>query len=82
MRLAALEQALPDEGLAQKHLDVFLRPLGGWQGLQEHHDFLEIHSLQLVAPFHEEGGAHVEVEGCEALVFGLVLWLEIIGKRG
>lgn len=71
MSTTPLEQTLPNKRLAEQQLDILLRPLFSGKGLQEHHDLLEIHALQLVAPFHEEGGADVEVEGGEALVFGL-----------
>ena len=78
MRLTTFEQALPDERFAQKELDVLLGPILSWQRLQEHHDLLEIHSLELVGPLDEESGADVEVEFGEALVFGLKVY---IGKR-
>lgn len=80
MCLAVLEKTLPDERLAEQELDVFLSPVLGWQGLQEHHDLLEIHFAELVRPFDEEGGAHVEVEGGEALVFSLRIdgWLALL----
>ena len=71
MRLAVLEQALPDESLAQQEFNVLLRPALSWKGLQEHHDFLEVHLAEFVGPFHKESGAYVEVEGGEALIFGL-----------
>lgn len=48
MSLRVAEETLPDEGLAEKELDVFLVPAAGWQGLQEHHNLLEIHLEQLV----------------------------------
>lgn len=63
MRLAVLEQTLPDESLAQQQLDVLLRPTLSRKGLQKHHDFLEIHLAELVGPFHQESGADVQVEG-------------------
>ena len=71
MRLGPLEQTLPNKRLTEQQLDILLRPVLRRQGLQEHHDFLEVHALQLFAPFDEEGGADVEVEVAEALVFGL-----------
>ena len=52
MRLTVLEQALPDECLAQQELDVLLRPTLSWKRLQEHHDFLEVHLAEFVGPFH------------------------------
>ena len=67
MRLTPLEQTLPNERLTQKQLDVLLRPAPRRQSLQEHHDLLEVHALQLLGPFDEEGGADVEVEGGEAV---------------
>lgn len=71
VRLAVLEQTLPDKGLAQQELDVFLRPTLSRQSLQEHHDLLEIHLAELVGPLDQESSAYVEVEGGEALIFGL-----------
>ena len=62
MSLTVLEQALPDERLAQQELDVLLRPTLSWERLQEHHDFLEVHLAKLVGPLDEEGGADVQVE--------------------
>jgi hypothetical protein len=59
VRLAILEQTLPDESLAQQEFDVFLRPTLSRQSLQEHHDFLKIHLAQLVGPFDQESGADV-----------------------
>ena len=41
--LAVLEQALPDERLAEQKFDVFFCPALSWQSLQEHHDLLEVH---------------------------------------
>ena len=35
-----VEQALPDEGLAEQQLDILLRPIARRQGLEEHHGFL------------------------------------------
>lgn len=52
MRLTVLEQALPDESLAQQELDVLLRPTLSRKGLQEHHNFLEVHLAELVGPFY------------------------------
>lgn len=52
MRLTILEQALPDECLAQQEFDVLLRPTLSWKRLQEHHDLLKIHLAELVGPFH------------------------------
>lgn len=52
VRLTVLEQALPDESLAQQELDVLLRPTLSRKGLQEHHDFLEVHLAELVGPFY------------------------------
>lgn len=80
MRTTPLKQTLPNKRLTQKQLDIFLRPLLGWQRLQEHHNLLEIHTLQFVRPLDEEGGADVEVECCEALVFGLELSSSANGK--
>ncbi len=71
MRLTPLEKTLPDERLAEQEFDILLRPIPCRQRLQEHHDFLEIHSLEFLGPLDEEGGADVEVEGLEALLFGL-----------
>lgn len=71
MSLTAREQTLPDECLAEEQLDVLLCPLLGRQGLQKNHHLLEVHTLQLVRPFDEEGGADVKMEGGEALLFGL-----------
>lgn len=71
VRLTIFEQALPDERLAQQELDVLLRPTLSRKRLQEHHDFLEVHLAEFVGPFHKESGAYVEVEGGEALIFGL-----------
>ena len=71
MRLTPLEQTLPNKRLAQQQLDVLFRPVARRQRLQEHHDLLEVHALEFVGPFDEEGGADVEVEGAETLVFGL-----------
>lgn len=68
----ALEQALPDKGLAEEQLDVLLGPSLGGQGLQKHHDLLKVHLDQLVGPLHQEGGADVEMKLGEALFFGLV----------
>lgn len=62
MGLTSLEQTLPDESLAQQKLDILLRPLFGGERLQEHHDFLEIHALELIRPLHQEGCTDVEVE--------------------
>ena len=59
MRLAAFEETLPDERLAQQQLHILLGPVLGWQRLKEHHDFLEVHALELLGPFDEEGGAYV-----------------------
>ena len=59
MCLTILEQALPDECLAQQEFNVLLRPTLSWKCLQEHHDLLEIHFAELVGPFDEEGGAYV-----------------------
>ena len=73
VRRRSLEQALPDVGLAQQQLNVLLGPVARRQRLQEHHDLLEVHLYELVGPFHEEGGADVEVEFGEALFFGLGL---------
>ena len=71
MRRRASKQTLPDVRLGKEHLDVLLAPVLGGQALQEHHDFLEIHLNELIGPFHEEGGADVEVEFRESLFFGL-----------
>lgn len=62
MRLTSLEKALPDERLAKQQLHVLLCPVPGRQRLQEHHDLLEVHLLQLVGPFDQECGADVEME--------------------
>lgn len=59
---ATLEQALPDEGLAEQEFNVFLCPGFRWQRLQEHHDLLEIHAKQLVRPFDQEGCADIQME--------------------
>jgi hypothetical protein len=48
MCLAVLEQALPDESLAEQKFNVFLRSTLSWQSLQEHHDLLEVHLAQLI----------------------------------
>ena len=62
MRRRPLEQALPDVGLAEQELNVLLGPLARRQGLEKHHDLLEVHLDELVGPFDEKGGADVEVE--------------------
>lgn len=72
MSLRIPEEALPDEGLAEKELDVFLIPTAGWQSLQEHHNLLEIHLEQLVRPFDQKGGADIEMEMGEPLVLRLL----------
>lgn len=59
MRLTVLEQALPDECLAQQEFDVLLRPALSWKRLQEHHDLLKVHLAEFVGPFHQESGAYV-----------------------
>lgn len=69
MRRGSLEQTLPDIRLAQQQLDILLGPVARREGLQEHHDFLKVHLDQLVGPFHQEGGADVEVEFREAVFF-------------
>lgn len=68
----ALEQTLPDESLAEQQLDVLLSPVPRGQGLQEHHDLLEVHLEQPVRPLDQEGCTHVEMELREALL--LCLW--------
>ncbi len=69
MRLTPLKQTLPNKRLAEQELDILLRPVLRGEGLEEHHDLLEIHALQPLAPLDEEGGADVEAEVGEALVF-------------
>lgn len=48
MSLGIPEETLPDEGFAEKELDILLVPAPGWQSLQKHHDLLEFHLEQLV----------------------------------
>lgn len=67
----ALEQALPYIRLAEEQLDVLLGPVARREGLQEHHDLLEVHLEELVGPLDQEGGADVEVELGEAVLLGL-----------
>lgn len=71
MRRRALVQALPDKGLAEQQLYVLFGPRLGRQALEEHHDFLKVHFCEFVGPLHEKGGADVEMEFGEALLFGL-----------
>jgi hypothetical protein len=78
VRLAVLEQALPDERLAEQKFNVFLCPALSWQSLQEHHDLLEVHLAQLVRPLDQESCAYVEVESREALIFRLLV--DIVSK--
>jgi len=66
-----LEEALPNECLTQQKLNIFLRPIFRRQGLQKHHNFLEIHLHEFGRPLHEEGGADVQMELGEPLFFGL-----------
>jgi len=80
MRTTASEQALPYERFTQKQLDIFLGPLPCGQGLQKHHDFLEVHLSELVRPLDKECGADVEMEGGEPVFFGLDL-LAMIEKK-
>lgn len=62
MRLGAAEKTLPYESFAQQKFDVFLSPVPRGEGLQEHHNFLEVHLQQLVGPLDQECCADVEVE--------------------
>jgi hypothetical protein len=71
VRLAALEETLPDKCFTQKKLNILLRPVLGRQGLQKHHYLLKVHPLELLGPLYEECSADVKVEGGEALIFGL-----------
>lgn len=80
MRTTSFEQTLPDEGFAQKKLDIFLSPLFRWQRLQEHHDLLEIHLSQLVGPLHEECCTYVKMEGRKPVFFGLRKVSESLGR--
>lgn len=63
MRTTPPKKTLPNKRFTKQQLDILLSPLLRRQRLQKHHYFLEIHFPQLVAPFNEEGGADVEVEG-------------------
>jgi len=71
MRRRALEEALPYIGLAEQQLNVLLGPVARRQGLQEHHDLLEVHLEELVGPFDQERGADIEVKLREAVLLGL-----------
>jgi hypothetical protein len=50
MGFALMEQALPDECLGQKQLDIFARPFFGRQCLQKHQNLLEVHLQELLGP--------------------------------
>lgn len=41
------------------------------QRLQEHHDLLKVHTLELFGPLYQECGAYVKMKGRETLIFGL-----------
>lgn len=71
MRGRTLKERLPDEGLAQQHVDVVLAPLLRGQGLQKHHDLLKIHLEELRRPLDQQGEADVEMEFRESLLLGL-----------
>lgn len=71
MRATALEQTLPNEGLAQEQFNVFFGPLPRGERLKKHHNLLEVHLPQLVAPFDKKSGTNVEMEGGEAIFFCL-----------
>lgn len=75
MRRRTFEEALPDECLAQKQLDVLFCPSLRGEALKKHHDLLEVHIEELVGPLHKKGRTHVQMELREALLFSLVDWL-------
>jgi hypothetical protein len=62
MRTGALEETLPDESFTKQKLNILLRPVSCGQSLQEHQDFLEVHLYQLIRPFDEKSGAHIQME--------------------
>mmetsp|Transcript_125008 Transcript_125008/g.353844 ORF Transcript_125008/g.353844 Transcript_125008/m.353844 type:complete len:203 (+) Transcript_125008:23-631(+) len=62
-----VEQALQHEGLREERLDLLGAPLPRRELLHEQHQLLEVHLFQLRRPVDEEHGAHVDVEGGEAL---------------
>lgn len=72
MRLTPLEQTLPNKRLTQQQLHILLSPLLRRQTLQEHHNLLKLHLTEFLGPFDEKGGADVEVEFRETLVFCLL----------
>ena len=71
MGLGVAEETLPDEGFAEKKLDIFLVPAASRKSLQEHHNLLEVHLEQLIGPFDQESSADVEMEVGESLILGL-----------
>ena len=62
MRRGPFKQALPYKSLAEEKFDVLVRPLFRREGLEEHHDSLEIHLDQLIRPLDQESRTHVKVE--------------------
>lgn len=40
MRARSSKQALVDKGFAEEEFDILFSPAAGWEGLEEHHDFL------------------------------------------
>lgn len=65
------EEALPNESLAQKKLNVLLGPVARGQRLQKHQYFLKIHLHQLIRPFDQERRANIEVKLGKSVFFGL-----------
>jgi hypothetical protein len=69
--LGVSEETLPDESFAEEKLNVFLIPATSGQGLQKHHNLLEVHFEQLIGPFDQESSANIEMEVGESLILSL-----------
>ena len=64
-------QRLPDESLTKEKLNIFLGPIASGEGLQKHHNLLEVHLQQLIGPFDQERGTYIQVKLREPLLFSL-----------
>lgn len=66
MLWSCVEKRLQHKGFSEESLNFLLSPVRCWEVLDENHQLLEVHFLELRRPKDEEDRAHVDMEGAEA----------------